>query len=310
MSSLQDSYGSSYSSEEALLLLFCSIDDFCQAFLPVWKQKLLAAPQQSNRRQRQRSRSLSESEIMTILSAFHQSHYRDFKAFYLGYVCSHWRQAFPQLVSYTRFIEYIPSVLVPLFAYLRSLFGACSGISFLDSTALAVCDNHRIHQHKVFADIAKRGRTTTGWFYGFKLHLVVNDAGELLNLALTTGEVDDRQPVPHLLGNLFGKVFADKGYISQALFAQLLAEGIELITKTRKNMKARLLSLADRLLLRKRAIIESVVDQLKNISQIEHTRHRACSGFLWNLIAALIAYCHKPKKPSLDMPWQTKLINA
>lgn len=299
MSILQDSSAH----EDALLLLFCHVDDFCQQFLPRFKQQLLSIPGKRNR-----TRSLCESEIMTLLIAFHQSHCRDFKAFYLLYVCQHWRGAFPRLVSYHRFIEYIPSVLVPLWAYLRSLFGKCSGITFLDSTALAVCDNHRIHQHKVFTGVAERGKTSTGWFFGFKLHLLVNDMGELLNLTLTTGEVDDRKPVPDLLLGLFGKVFADKGYVSQPLFQSLFAQGIELITKTRKNMKARLLSLSDRLLLRKRAIIESVVDQLKNISQVEHTRHRAYTRFLWNLIAALIAYCHQPKKPSLNINWKAKHI--
>jgi len=296
MSSLQD---------DALITLFCSLDDFCQVFLPIWKAKALSLPGKRNR-----VRSLCESEIMTILCAFHLSHYRDFKAFYLSCVCQHWRTAFPRLVSYNRFIEYIPSVLIPLFAYLRSLFGKCYGISFLDSTAISVCDNHRIHQHKVFADIAKRGKTTTGWFFGFKLHLLVNDEGELLQVALTTGEVDDRKPVLDLLGGMFGKVFADKGYVSQKLFLELFERGVELITKTKKKMKARLLSVSDRLLLRKRAIIESVIDQLKNISQIEHTRHRAYSGFLWNLVAGLIAYCHQPKKPSLNIPWENPLIAA
>jgi len=282
-----------------LTTLFCSVDDFCQEFVPQWNKAQLDQPGK-----RKRQRSLSESEIMTILIAFHQSHYRDFKAFYLLHVCPQWYKAFPKLVSYTRFIEYIPSVLVLLLAYLHSLFGKCSGITFVDSTPLAVCDNHRIHQHKVFAGVAKRGKTSTGWFFGFKLHLLVNDEGELLNFTLTTGEVDDRKPVPDLLQGMFGKVFGDKGYISQALTDLLFRRGIELITKTKKKMKPRLLRFSDRLLLRKRAIIESTVDQLKNISQIEHTRHRADSGFLWNVFAGLIAYCHQPKKPSLNIPWE------
>lgn len=300
MSSLQQS-----SQEYALTALFCSIDDFCRSYLPVWRQNLL-----SHESKRNRARSLSESEVMTILSAFHLSHYRDFKAFYLGYVCQHWHNAFPKLVSYSRFIEYVPSILVPLCAYLHSLFGKCSGISFLDSTKIAVCDNHRIKQHKVFKDIARRGKTSTGWFYGFKLHFFINDEGELLSLTLTTGEIDDRRPVPDLIAGLFGKVFADKGYVSQKLFDLLQEKGITLFTKLKKGMKAKLMLLSDRLLLRKRAIIESVIDQLKNISQIEHTRHRASTGFLANLFGALIAYCHQPKKPSLGIPWETKQINA
>ena len=281
----------------SLLELFCRVDDFCRVFLPKWKE-MQVEPQGGKRN---RTRSLSESEIMTILIAFHSSHYRTFKAFYQDYVCQHWTGEFPTLVSYNRFIEFIPSVLVALYTYLETLKAQGTGISFLDATDLSVCDNHRISQHRVFADIAKRGKTSTGYFYGFKLHLVVNDKGELLNYCLTPGNVDDRKPVPHLLLGLLGKVYADKGYVSQSLFEQLFARSIQLVTKNKKNMKPQLMPFYDRILLRKRAIIESVVDQLKNISQVEHTRHRAYTGFLWNLAAALIAYCHQPKKPSLHL---------
>lgn len=295
--------------EDSLTALFCSIDDFCQKNLPLLAQTALP-PIKGCRR---RARSLSESEIMTILVAFHQSHCRNFKAFYLGYVRLHWAAAFPGLVSYNRFVEFLPSVLVLLLRYLKSLFGKCSGISFVDSTALAVCHNRRISQHKVFKQTAQRGKTSVGWFFGFKLHLVVSESGELLNVTVTTGNTDDRKPVPDLLRSVFGKVFGDKGYISQKLQEALLAQNIELITKPRKNMKAekiRPLSATDQWLLRKRAIIETVIDQLKNISQIEHTRHRAPSGFLWNLTAALIAYCHQPKKPSIQWPKQPLITAA
>lgn len=280
----------------SLLELFCRVDDFCRAFLEDQKSRQITAPGK-----RQRARSLSESEIMTILIAFHHSHYRDFKAFYQNHVCPHWHTEFPGLVSYNRFVEFIPSVLVALYAYLHTLKGQGTGIAFLDATDLSVCDNHRIGQHHVFRGIAQRGKTSTGWFYGFKLHLVVNDKGELLNFALTAGNVDDRRPAPDLLTGLLGKVFADKGYISQPLFETLFAQGIHLVTKAKKNMKGRLLPLYDRLMLRKRALIETVVDQLKNVAQVEHTRHRSYTGFLWNLAAALIAYCHQPKKPSLNL---------
>jgi len=290
---------------DALLSLFCAIDDFCHHFLPRLKTCLI-----SDKKRRNRARALSESEIMTILIAFHQSRFRDFKTFYLGFVRHHWHKAFPRLVSYNRFIEYIPSVLVALFAYLKSLFGKCTGITFADSTALGVCKNPRIKQHKVFRDVAKRGKTSTGWFFGFKLHLIVNDCGELLNTRLTTADTDDRRPLPDLLKECFGKIIADKGYLSQKLTELLRDEGIELITKVRKNMKMQELSEANAFLLRKRAIIESVIDQLKNISQVEHTRHRSGMGFLWNLATAMIAYCHQPKKPSLDIIKITALTAA
>jgi len=197
-----------------------------------------AAPCQWTK-QRQRARSLTISEIMTILIAFYQSHYRDFKAYYHQQVLKHWRAEFPNLVSYSRFVEYIPSALVPLIMYLRTgCLGKCTGISFIDSTALAVCLNPRVHTHKVFAGLAARGKTSTGWFFGFKLHLVVNDRGEILQFCITPGNVDDRKPVPRLVKKLFGKLFGDKGCISQPLM-QSLRElfDIQLITKLRDNMR-------------------------------------------------------------------------
>jgi len=284
---------------DSLLELYCDVDDFCQAFLPFWHQQQLA----SGEKQRQRARSLSISEIMTILIAFHQSHYRDFKAYYAQRVLKSWRSEFPTLVSYTRFVEYIPSVLVPLIVYLRTCcLGECSGISFIDSTSLDVCLNQRIHCHKVFAGLAARGQTSMGWFFGFKLHLVVNDRGEILRFCITPGNVDDRKPVPGLAKHLFGKLFADKGYISQTL-AKSLREmfDIQLITKLRKNMKNQLMTMTDRILLRRRAIIETIIDQLKNISQIEHSRHRSIPNFFVNVLCGLIAYCRRPSKPSLDL---------
>jgi transposase len=282
---------------DSLLELFCDVDDFCKVFLPIWNRQLF----RSGQKQRQRERSLAISEIMTILIAFHQSHYRDFKAYYIERVMKYWRPEFPGLVSYTRFVEYTPSALVPLMVYLRTCcLGKCSGISFVDSTSLDVCLNQRIHCHKVFAGLAERGKTSTGWFFGFKLHLVVNDQGELLEIFITPGNVDDRKPVPHLARKLFGKLFGDKGYISKDL-AQTLQRmfNVQLITKLRANMKNQLMSLSDRLLLRRRAIIETIIDQLKNISQIEHSRHRSISNCFVNVLCGLIAYSRRPSKPSL-----------
>src|SRR5512139_1170254 len=291
----------------SLLELFCAVDDFCRQWEPIWRQQQLTR----GLRHRQRPRQLCLSEIMTILIAFHCSGYRNFKTYYREQVCRAWRAEFPGVVSYQRFVEFMPSALLPLCAYLRSCLGACTGISFLDATPLAVCDNHRIAQHKVFDGVAHRGKSSTGWFFGFKLHLLFNDRGELLNLALTPGNVDDRKPVPRLVTRLFGKIFADKGYLSHALFQQLLETfGLRLITKLKSNMKNRLLPVEDKLLLRKRAIVETIIDQLKNISQIEHMRHRSVTNFLDNLLCGLIAYCHQPKKPSLHLGARPQLSAA
>ena len=285
----------------SILELFCSVDAFWQRFAPQWERELVA----SGRRHRRRATRLHPSEIMTIAILFQQSGYRTFKAFYMQEVQGHLRAEFPQLVSYHRFIELLPRVLVPLTVYLHTQLGDCTGISFVDSTALAVCRNPRIHQHRVFRVDARRGKTSVGWFYGFKPHLVVNDRRELLAFCLTPGNVDDRQPVPRLVKRLFGKLFGDKGYISQPLAEHLfLEQGVQLITKLRKNMRNVLMELTDKLLLRKRALIETINDQLKNVCQIEHTRHRSPLNFLVHLMAGLIAYCHQPKKPSLvqDVP--------
>jgi len=278
--------------------LFCHIDDFCQDFEPTWKQQLL----RDSTQKRQRSRSLSLSEIMTILVLFHQQHYRTFKDFYLDHVCTHLRSEFPKLVSYSRFVSWIPSTLLPLCVYLKHCFGECTGISFVDSTSLKVCHNRRISRHRVFANLAARAKTSVGWFFGFKLHLVVSECGDLLNLCLTPGNVDDRKPIPDLLHSLFGKVFADRGYVSKDLATQLLEHyGIEFFAKPRRNMKNKLMRLSDKLWSRKRSIIETIIDQLKNISQIEHSRHRSPVNCFVNILCGLIAYCHQPKKPSMHL---------
>ena len=232
---------------------------------------------------------------------FHQSHYRTFKAFYTQHVCAGQRSEFPHLVSYSRFVECFPSALVPLCVYLYSCLGACTGVSFVESTKLAVCHNRRIQQHRVLRGLAERGKTSVDWFFGFKLHLVTNDCGELLSLRLTPGNTDDRRPVPEMVKGLFGKLFGDRGYISQPLFETLFDEQVQLVTKLKSNMKNRLVSMFDKLMLRKRAIIESIVDQLKNISQIEHSRHRSVANCFVNVLAGLIAYTYRAKKPSLNI---------
>jgi Transposase DDE domain len=280
----------------SLFELFCDVDDFMLRFAPQWRVSQVAAG-----KQRERAGQLYPSEVMTILIHFHQSHYRTFKAYYIEHVQVHLTQEFPRLVSYARFVALIPGVLIPLLAYLQSRYGPCTGISFIDSTSLEVCDPKRINGHRVFATDARRGKTSMGWFFGFKLHLAVNDRGDLLACCLTPGNIDDRTPVPQLVKRLRGKLFGDRGYISAPLTQLLFEQALHLITRLRKNMKNHLMHLSDKLLLRKRAIIESIIDQLKNISQIAHSRHRSPVNFVVHLIAGLIAYSHQDKKPGLHL---------
>jgi Transposase DDE domain len=190
---------------------------------------------------------------------------------------------------------------VPRLSYLQSRYGPCTGMSFIDATSLQVCDPRRISQHRVFATDARRGKTSMGWFFGFKLHLAVNDRGDLLACCLTPGNIDDRTPVPQMVKRLRGKLFGDRGYISAPLTQLLFEQGLQLITKLRKNRKNHLMPLSDKLLLRKRAIIESIIDQLKNISQSEHSRHRSPTNFVVHLIAGLLAYSFQDKKPGLHL---------
>ncbi len=241
------------------------------------------------------------SEIMTILILFHMSHYRDFKHFYLAHIWKYHHHDFPTLLSYSRFVSVAPSVLMPLCSYLTQLKGKPSAIAFIDSTSLRVCHNIRIPRHKVFEGVAKRGKTSMGWFYGFKLHLIVNHQGEILALKVTAGNVDAREPVQELAKELTGSLYGDKGYLSQKLADDLAQTGVTFITKKRHNMKARVLDEWDKIMLKKRFIIETINGQLKTLSQIEHSRHRSIKGFLLCVLGGLIAYCLKLKKPSLKV---------
>jgi len=285
--------------ENSITRIYCDVDDFCKALESYCRTHLLPsgkAPKWFPASQ------LSLSEVMTIILLFHLSGYRCFKWYYQRLVCVHMRNYFPTPVSYNRFVELMGCALLPLLVYTRGFRrGKCTGISFIDSTVLKVCHNRRIYSHKVFKICAARGKSSTGWFYGFKLHLVINDRGEICSFCLTPGNVDDRNfdVIGQLCRELSGKLFGDRGYISQGLFERLYEQGIQLVTRLRKNMKNKLMDMVDKLLLRKRAVIESVNDILKNICQVEHSRHRSVHNFLVNLLAGISAYSFLPHKPSI-----------
>lgn len=283
-----------------LVEIFCMADEFCKEFYKVMEERQIAVS--SGKKHRNKPSKLNDAEVITILIAFHLGGYRNLKHFYINYVQEYLKSYFPETVSYNRFVELQQKALLPMVLFLKTVrLGQSTGISFVDSTSIGVCKNKRIFNHKVFKDIAQRGKTTMGYFFGFKLHLVINDSGEIIDFVITPGNVDDRQPLQdtNFLKKIAGKLFADKGYISQKLFENLFIDGIQLITGIRNNMKNQIMTMYDKIMLRKRSIIETVNDELKNICQIEHSRHRSFANFLTNLISGLLAYSFLPKKPSI-----------
>ena len=277
--------------------LYCVVDEFAKEFFPEFEKAQL----DYGVKKRQSSCSLTPSEIITIMIYFHQLRFRDFKTFYTQYVMKHLRKEFPDLVSYNRFVELMPSILLPLCFFIRAQNKNNIGIYFIDSTTIDVCHIKRASSNRVFKHIAKKSKSSMGWFFGFKLHIVINDQGEIIAFKITSSTTDDRAPVDQMTQGLTGKLFGDRGYISQELFDKLYQRGLKLVTRIKKIMKNKLMPLIDKLLLRKRTIIESVNDQLKNISQIEHSRHRSVNHFIVNLLAVSAAYALQPKKPSLNL---------
>lgn len=280
-----------------LTRIFCDMDDFCKEYEGYMQDKLLPAPAARPAR-RGPECCLSESEIMTILVFFQSSSWRNFKHFYLHFLCVYWKSAFPTLPSYNRFIEIMNRVVCPLvlFAQLRS--GRRTGIYFVDSTCLPVCHLKRSKRHKTFDEIARYGRTSVAWFFGLKLHIVINDQGELIAFKITRANEHDAKACESMLERLNGMAFGDKGYISKPLFTRLLEKGLKLITRTRKNMKAVDYSTVEKQLLNQRGIIETVIHHFKHHYHIWHTRHRSVLNAITHLVAGMAAYVIEPLKIS------------
>jgi len=275
--------------------IFCIVDEFCKEYDKIVNQSLLG-------NLAKRPSVMSKSEVITLTILFQLSGFRTFKHFYIFYVQKHMTADFPATVSYNRFTELVGQNLMAMSLFLKTCcLGECTGISFIDSTPVRVCNPKRIRNNKVFKGIATTGKSTMGWFYGFKLHIIINDKGEVLNFTITQANVDDRVPLKNkrFLDKIYGKLYADKGYISKDLMQLLFADGLHLITHIRNNMKNSLMTMSDKILLRKRSVIETVNDELKNICQIEHSRHRSFTNFLSNIVAGLIAYSFLSKKPSI-----------
>lgn len=274
--------------------LFVCLDDFCKLYEASIKEKALPSPGQRNR-----DGCLSLSEIMLITVLYHVSPYKDFKRFYLYGIGIEHKSCFNKLPTYQRFIAMKKKLFLPLGMLLHCLSGEETGIYFADSTSLKVCHNKRIYNHKVFEGLAKRGKTTMGWFFGLKLHLIINNKGQIMAIKITPGNTDDRKALLAMVGDLKGKCFADKGYIGKSTFQNLWEKGLQLITGIRKTMKNYLMPYIDKVLLRKRFIIETVFGILKTQMNLEHSRHRSAVNAFVHIMAALVAYSYKTNKPKI-----------
>ncbi len=289
-----------------LTTIFVEIDDFCKDF----EKQIKIGP----KKERNRKSSLTISEIMTISINFHFSGYAMFKDYYEKHVKVYLKNEFPKLVSYNRFIELRKTIVMPMLIFLCSKkLSICTGISFADSFKLEACNIKRSSSHKTLKSIAKKGKTTMGWFYGMKVHIVINHQGEIITFYISSGNVADNNEIVlfKLTKQIFGKLFGDKGYmVNPKRWAEFYENSIQLITKIKENMQNKLMDFNDKLLLSKRGIIESVGDILKKHIFIEHTRHRSILGFFLHVFTSLTAYQMRDKKPSLSTISFAKLIPA
>jgi len=272
--------------------IYCTVDEFMIEFNHSLSKHLIGNIPK-------RKPTMNTSEVITIMILFQLSSCRNFKAFYNEYLPL-LSSYFPKRVSYNRFVELQKNAVLAMALFTKTCcLGECTGISFIDSTPLRVCKNKRIYNHKTFEGIAARGKSTMGFFYGFKLHIIINEIGQIIDFQITQANVDDRAPLKkgNLLKNIWGKLYGDKGYVSRKLGDLLFDDDIHFITGIRSNMKNCLMELRDKIMLRKRSIIETINDQLKNICIVEHSRHRSFHNFINNVLAALAAYSFLPKKP-------------
>jgi len=278
-----------------LTALYGCLDDFCKVFAEWETHQLIPSPGR-----RQRCGKLSRAEMLFIMVLFHLSPYKNFKTFYLyGIGCQH-RACFRDLPHYDRFVSLMPRLVAPLMVLLHSLSGEETGLYFGDSSKLAVCHNRRIDRHRVFDGLAARGKTSMGWFFGLKLHFVINHKGQIMALKITSGNVADSSVLDEITRHLTGKLYADKGYISHEMFTKLWQRGLHLITGIRRNMRNHLMLLGDKIMLRKRFVIETVLDILKSEMGLEHTRHRSPVNAMVHVLSCLVAYAYRPGKPSIS----------
>lgn len=281
-----------------LTTIFYHVDNFCKNLEEFLKEKSIGKEKGAAGRKR----NMTTSEVLTIMVHFHHSQIRTFKDYYKIMIQGHLRTAFSKVVSYNRFVELMKEMVSVLYMFtLYCCSGTVTGISFIDSMPLAVCHNLRISSHKVFKGIAERGKSSTGWFYGFKLHIIVNEYGEIISFTVTPGNTDDRNQrvIESLTKELWGKLFGDRGYLSKALMEWLQSKGIQLFTRLKKNMKNVLMTLEDKILLSKRGMIESINYKLQSTCHVKHTRHRSVMNFFGNIFGGIAAYHFLDRKPTI-----------
>ena len=240
--------------------------------------------------------------MMTIIIYYHYSGFKCFKWYYNIVVKRILRSYFPEVYSYNRFIELMWELNLYM-AFFMTAFRLSQPTrgNYIDSKKLVVCHNRRIEKHRTHKGIAKRGKSSTGWFFGFKLHLVINHLGEIVLFRLSPGNVADNNHdlLRNIAEEVQGFLFGDKGYIS-SIAADLKMKGLHLITKLRKNMKqGQELTPEQKYYMRHRGLIESVFDILKHQLDIEHTRNRSTKNYFANVLAALIAYTFRDNNPAI-----------
>jgi hypothetical protein len=280
---------------DQLVETFCTFDDFCKSIKTQWEAMQLTDGKPL--RKHGPEGGLCDSEIMTILVLYHASRFKNFKTFYTGVVLALLHPYFPGAPCYERFLTLTKRVWTLLAFFMASRMGEKTDIYYIDSTPLVVCHNRRIRKHKVFAGLAERGKTSMGWFFGFKLHLVFNHEREIVALKLTPGNVSDATPVPELTKDLIGKLFGDKGYIGQKLAHELLRRGLALMTRVRSNMKSLPVSFLDKALLNGRNIAETIIGHIKEFSSLRLPKHRSVFNAFTHITAAIIAYQINPLPP-------------
>lgn len=273
--------------------IFCFVDDFLKEYdkinIAINNCKSKPGPKGN----------LNRSEVITIILGHAFSNFDCFKNYYEKHIIPNHNKDF-KLVSYKRFNRLIKDYLPYFTVLLNCLMDECDGLSLVDSTSIAVCKNYRIKSHKVFDRLATRGKTTKGWFYGFKLHLITNLKGGIVKASFSPGNKDDRAHLKTMTSGIFGKIFGDRGYISKTLSAEFSQVGIQIVTRIKKNMKNILIPMIDKILLLKRCLIESVFSRIKLLNKFEHSRHRSPTNAFVHMIACLVNYQLLNNKPSID----------